>query len=84
MNFQQRRGSRGAFRATPEEMLRQAIAAHSALRERERWQSGLPQAHKPPDETSRSGEEVKRRARFAAAMARASFGRFYRKDPGQD
>jgi hypothetical protein len=82
MSFQGRRGLRGAFRATPEEILRQAIAAHRALKERERWQAGRPGADEPPARSPRrTTEAARRRAQFAAAIARAAFGRFYRKDP---
>ena len=83
MNFQERRGPRGAGRATPEEMLREAIAWHRAIAERERWQAAAAAPIAPLKRAPRrqSDDEVKRRAQFAEAVARAAFGRFYRKDP---
>jgi hypothetical protein len=84
MNFQERRGPRGASRATPEEMLREAITWHRAITERERWQAAAAAAPIAPHKSApwrQSDDEVKRRAQFAEAVARAAFGRFYRKDP---
>jgi hypothetical protein len=88
MNFQKRRGLRGAVRATPEDILREAIAAHAALRDRERLRGAgadaeakAPSAKAAPRrrETGVDG----RRAQFAAAMARSVFGRFYRTEPAK-
>ena len=84
MNFQERRGARGAGRATPEEMLRDAVTWHRAIRERERWQAAATAAPIGSHQSAprrRNDDEVKRRAQFAEAVARAAFGRFYRKDP---
>jgi|GEM_PF-3981338 len=83
MNFQKRRGLRGAVRATPEDILREAIAAHKALRDRERWRGADAGAEakapfaKAAPRRQKTGDDA-RRAQFAAAMARAVFGRFHR------
>ncbi len=79
MNFQRRRGLRGAVRATPEEILQQAIASHRALRDRENLRSGeamsaVPSAKPAPGRKTRDDAG---QAQFAAAMARSVFGRFY-------
>jgi len=78
MDSPRRRNSRGAFRATPEEILRDAIAQHKALREREqlRTKRATAAAAKKPRKTA---EEI-RRAKFAEGLARAAFGRFYPKE----
>ncbi len=78
MDFRRRRDSRGAFRVTPEDILREAIARHKALRDREqlRAKGAAPAPAKVPRQTA----EAVRRARFAEGLARAAFGRFYRKD----
>lgn len=78
MDFRRRRDFRGALRATPEEILRDAIAQHKALRDREQLRAkrvALVTAKK-----SRKTAEEARRAQFAEGMARAAFGRFYRKE----
>jgi hypothetical protein len=80
MNFQKRRGLRGAVRATPEDILREAIAAHQALRDRERLRGADAESKalsaKAAPRRQKTGDDG-RRAQFAAAMARAVFGRFY-------
>jgi hypothetical protein len=81
MNVQRRRDFRGAFRATPEDILRDAIARHRALRDQEEWRAGAaapaPAKAAAPRKT---GDDI-RRAQFAEGLARAAFGRFYRKPP---
>jgi hypothetical protein len=78
MDFRRRRDFRGAFRATPEEILRDAIAQHKALRDREQLRT-KPAAPAPVKKPRRTVEET-RRAQFAEGMARAAFGRFYPKE----
>ncbi len=81
MNFQQRRGLRGAARATPEEILRQAIARHRALRERERLRADEAAVTVPSANAAlRTKPADARRTQFATAMARSVFGRFYQKE----
>lgn len=81
MNFQKRRALRGAIRATPEEILREAIAAHRALRDRERLRGADAESKaafaKAAPRRQKAADDG-RRARFAVAMARSVFGRFYR------
>ena len=78
MDFRQRRGFRGAFRATPEEILRDAIAQHKALRDREQLRD--KQTVPPRAKKLRKTAEETRRIQFAEGMARAAFGRFYPKE----
>jgi hypothetical protein len=79
MDSQRRRDFRGAFRATPEDILQEAIARHRALRDQEEWRAraAVPATTSAPRKT---GDEI-RRAQFAEGLARAAFGRFYRKPP---
>jgi hypothetical protein len=86
MNFQKRRGLRGAVRATPEEILREAIAAHKALRDRERLRTADAESKAPSAKAASRRQKAGvdgRRAEFAAAMARSVFGRFYRTEPAK-
>ena len=86
MNFMARRGIRGAFRETPEDILRRAIAAHKALRDRERWleRQAAPVSLPATVEPRRKPDDAQRgRAKFAEDMARAAFGRFYHKAPAK-
>jgi len=79
MNVQGRRDVRGAIRATPEDILRDAIARYRALRDQEEWRARAA----APAKTAaprKAGDEA-RRAQFAEGLARAEFGRFYRKEP---
>jgi hypothetical protein len=71
MDFPQRRDFRGAFRATPEDILRDAITQHKALR-------ATPASAKKAA-PRKTGEET-RRSQFAEGLARAAFGRFYYKE----
>jgi hypothetical protein len=79
MNVQQRRGMRGAIRATPEDILQLAIARHRALRDRERLRAGeaAPAAPSGKAAPPRKTDDDAQRAQFATAMARSVFGRFY-------
>jgi hypothetical protein len=83
MNFLRRRDFRGAFRVKPEDILRDAIAAHRAIRAREEWRAAkkaAPAKAKAKKAAPRkTGEEI-RRAQFAEGLARAAFGRFYHKE----
>jgi hypothetical protein len=78
MDLPRRRDFRGAFRATPEDILQEAIARHRALRDREqlRTKEATPARIAAPRNTA----EETRRAKFAEAIARATFGRFYPKE----
>jgi hypothetical protein len=85
MDFQRRRDFRGAFRVTPEDILQDAIARHRALRDQEEWRrakaAGPARTSAPKTSAPRkTGDEI-RRAQFAEGLARAAFGRFYRKAP---
>ena len=79
MNFQRRRGLRGAVRATPEEILQLALTRHKALRDREQLCGEAAVSMRPSAKTAPrcKADDDARRAQFAAAMARAVFGRFY-------
>ena len=80
MDIPRRRDFRGAFRAKPEDTLRDAIAHHRALRDREEWRAkGAVPAPAKKAAPRMTGEEA-RRAQFAEGLARAAFGRFYRKE----
>ena len=80
MNVQRRRDFRGAFRAKPEDTLREGIADHKALRDREAWRAGQAAPARAKKAVSRKiGAEI-RRDQFAEGLARAAFGRFYFKD----
>jgi hypothetical protein len=80
MNVQRRRDFRGAFRATPEDILRKAIADHKALRDREEWQAGPAASKRAKKAAPRKTAAESRRDQFAEGLARAAFGRFYFKD----
>jgi hypothetical protein len=86
MNFKRRRDCRGAFRATPEDIFQEAIARHRALRDQEEWRAKAvaPAPARPAAQKTaaarKTGDEI-RRAQFAEGLARAAFGRFYRKAP---
>lgn len=82
MNVRGRRDFRGVFRETPEEILRRAIAAHKALRDREQWEvakAAQPTAERKPAKRKANDAEI-RQAQFAEALARSEFGRFYYKN----
>jgi hypothetical protein len=80
MNVQVRRARRGAGRATPEDMLRAAIAVHRALKEREALRTGAvkPAASMRKPSRPAADPNARRRAQFARAIARSAFGRAYR------
>jgi hypothetical protein len=87
MDFQRRRDFRGAFRATPEDILQEAIARHRALRDQEEWRrakAAVPAGASAPKAAAprKTGDEI-RRAQVAEGLARAAFGRFYRKAPSR-
>lgn len=83
MDVPRRRDFRGAFRAKPEDTVRDAIAHHRALRDREelRAKGGAKRATPALAKKAapRKTAEETRRAQFAEGLARAAFGRFYRK-----
>lgn len=80
MSFQRRRDFRGAFRAKPEDTLRDAIAHHRALRDRDEWRAkGAAPAPAKKAAPRKTGDDT-RRAQFAEGLARAAFGRFYRNE----
>jgi hypothetical protein len=82
MNVLRRRDFRGAFRAKPEDILRDAIARHRALQAREelRAKRATPAPAKAKKAAPRKTGEETRRAQFAEGLARAAFGRFYHKE----
>jgi hypothetical protein len=80
MNVQRRRDFRGAFRARPEDLLQEAIAAHKTLRDREAWQAGRVASERIKKSVPRKISAESQRDQFAEGMARAAFGRFYFKD----
>ena len=55
MNFQERRGPRGAGRATPEDILREAIALHRAIKERDLEVTKLRERHEYEKEAAEEG-----------------------------
>jgi hypothetical protein len=80
MNVQRRRDFRGAFRATPEDILRKAIADHKALRDREQLRAAPAAPKRTKQAAPRKTAAESQRDQFAEALARAAFGRFYFKD----
>jgi len=80
MYVQRRRDFRGAFRAKPEDILREAIADHKALRDREEWRAGRAAPAQTKTAVLRKIGVDTRRDQFAEGLARAAFGRFYFKD----
>jgi len=80
MNFYDRGGSRGHRHArVPARPQDQAAAFRLALEWREAWRAEKEKAAADAVGTEKPGsqEEEKRRARFAAAIARAELGRAY-------
>lgn len=79
MSVNSHRARRGAFRASPEDILQDAIARHRALRQREELRTPKVAEAAKVARQARPEEEA-RRARFAEGVARAVFGRFYYKE----